>query len=98
MRYPFRLARVARSARVERVEPAPCRSITAGSADRQGEPDAAEHHRAIPVGSSSEPGVSPPFVSQQIEELVDRGLLLYCAIRHFNARGTVERASRGSPV
>jgi hypothetical protein len=60
---------------VNRVEPASSRGITAGRADREGEPHAAEDHRPVPVGCPSHPGVSPVFVPQQPEEAVDRRLL-----------------------
>ena len=79
---------------VQRVEPASGRRVTARRADREGEPDAAEHHRPVPVGCPSDPRVSPPFVAQQAEEVVDRGLLLLGPVRHVIARGTRACASR----
>ena len=38
--------------------------------------------------------VAPPLVLQQIEELVDRSLLLLGPVRHVSARGTPACASR----
>ena len=79
---------------VQRVEPAVRRGVAARRADREGEPDAAEDHRPEPVGRLSDPRVAAPLVLEQIEELVDRGLLLLGPIRHVSARGTPARASR----
>jgi hypothetical protein len=79
---------------VKRVEPASCRGVTAGRTDGEGEPHTAEDDRPVPVGCPSHPRVSPPFVPQQIEELVDRNLLLLDPIDHISARGTLAVASR----
>lgn len=79
---------------LKRVEPASDRGVTACRADGEGEPDAAEDHRPIPVRCPSDPGVSPLFVPQQIEEIVNRSLLLLDPVRHVNARGTLACASR----
>ena len=79
---------------VKRVEPASFRSVTAGRADGEGEPDAAEDHRPVPVGCASDPRVSEPFVVQHVEEIVNRRLLLLDPIHHLSAHGTRACASR----
>ena len=79
---------------VERVEPASHGGITARCADGEGQPDSPEDHGPVPVGCPPNPRVSPPLMAQQIEEFVDRSLLLNDPIRHFNARGTLACASR----
>ena len=79
---------------MQRVEPAVRRSITACRADREGQADATEDNRPEPVGRLSDPLVAAPLVLEQIEELVDRSLLLLGPIHRVSARGTPACASR----
>jgi hypothetical protein len=79
---------------VSRVEPTSDRGVTAGGADREGEFNAAENHPHMPVGCPSHPFVSPPFVLQQLEELVDRRLLQIDPVGHLNVGGTLASACR----
>ena len=75
------------------VEPAALRGVPARGADREGEADATEDHGPEPVRCLSDPSVTPAVVLEQIEELIDRRLLLLLQVRHLTARGTRVAAS-----
>src|SRR5205823_6038140 len=81
--------------RVERVQSTVRWRVTARRADREGEPDPTEDDRAPPVRCAADPVASLPFVSKQVEELVDRLLLLRRSVGHVSAPGTQGCASRG---
>ena len=79
---------------MHRVEPAALRGVTARGADREGEADATEHHGPEPIRCLSDPCVTPAVVLEQIEELVDRRLLLLLLrVGHLTALGTLVAAS-----